>query len=160
MTSKADAIISGYGLAPHPEGGWYREYHRSRAVFDGLPGYLAPRTAVTAIYFCLKAHEFSAFHRLRSDEVWIHLAGGPLELVLLGESRDRRMRIASVEEGGPPAAVVPSGTLQAARPLADFSFVTCLVAPGFDFSDFELPRRAELLAAWPGRERLIRSLTR
>jgi predicted cupin superfamily sugar epimerase len=156
----AEAIISAYGLSPHPEGGWYREYHSSGRVFEDLPGYPGPRVAITAIYFCLKKGEFSSFHRLRSEEVWIHLAGSPLELVLLETGKTDRIRIASVEDGGPPGAIVPAGMLQAARPLAGFTFVSCLVAPGFDFGDFEMASREGLLATYPDRADLIRSLTR
>jgi predicted cupin superfamily sugar epimerase len=158
--SGPEAIISAYGLSPHREGGWYREFHCSRKVFEKLPGYPGPRAAVTAIYFCLKEGEFSAFHRLRSEEVWIHLAGGPLELVLLEPGNARRVRIASAVAGGPPAAVVPAGTVQAARPVGEFAFVTCLVAPGFVFEDFEMISREALLEAYPGSAGLVRSLTR
>ena len=156
----AEAIISAYRLSPHPEGGWYREFHRAGRVFENLPGYPGPRAAVTAIHFCLRRGEFSAFHRLRSEEVWVHLSGGPLELALLASGKAERKRIASVENGGPPAEVVPAGTWQAARPLGDYSFATCLVAPGFDFGDFELPSREELLKAFPGEADVIASFTR
>jgi predicted cupin superfamily sugar epimerase len=158
--SDPEAIISAYGLSPHPEGGWYREFHCSRRVFENLPGYPGPRAAVTAIYFYLEEGEFSAFHRLRSEEVWIHLAGGPLELVLLEPRNARRLRIASTVAGGPPVAVVPAGTIQAARPVGRFAFVTCLVAPGFVFEDFEMASREALLEAYPEFAEAIRSLTR
>jgi predicted cupin superfamily sugar epimerase len=158
--SGPEAIISAYGLSPHPEGGWYREFHCSRKVFEMLPGYPGPRAAVTAIYFCLKEGEFSAFHRLRSEEVWIHLDGGPLELLLLEHGNARRVRIVSAATGGPPTAVVPAGTVQAARPAGRFAFVACLVAPGFVFEDFELVSRDALLEAYPGSAELVRSLTR
>jgi predicted cupin superfamily sugar epimerase len=155
-----EAIISAYGLSSHPEGGWYREFHRSRTVFGNLPGYPGPRAAVTAIYFCLKEGEFSAFHRLRSEEVWLHLAGGPLELVLLEPGNTRSLRISPAGAGGSPAAVVPAGTIQAARPVGGFAFVACIVVPGFDFADFEMPTREELLAGFPDSAPLVRSLTR
>jgi hypothetical protein len=156
----ADSIISGYGLSPHPEGGWYREFHCSGRMLEGLAGFPGPRAAVTAIWFCMRRGEFSAFHRLRSEEVWIHLSGGPVELVLLPRGSVARRRIARVEDGGPPATVVPAGVFQAARPLGDYGFVACLVAPGFDFDDFELASRGELLEAFPGEGDLIRSFTR
>jgi len=156
----ADTIIRTYGLSPHPEGGWYREFHCSGRVLEGLPGYPGPRAAITAIWFCLRRGEFSAFHRLRSEEVWIHLSGGPLELVVLAPGKADRTTIASVEDGGTPAAVVPAGAFQAARPTGDYCFVSCLVAPGFDFGDFELASAEELLKAHPGEAEAIRSLTR
>jgi predicted cupin superfamily sugar epimerase len=155
-----DTILSTYGLAPHPEGGWFREFHCSSRRLGDLPGYPGPRPALTAIYFCLKAGEFSAFHRLRSEEVWLHLAGGPLELILLDAGRESRRRVASAAGGGPPAAVVPAGAIQAARPTGSFAFVACLVAPGFDFADFELLPREALLAGYPDSADLVRTLTR
>ena len=159
-TLDGDAIISAYGLSPHPEGGWYREFHSSRKVFGKLPGYPGPRPAATAIYFCLKEGEFSAFHRLRSEEVWLHLGGGPIELFLLEAGQAVRVRIATAADGGPPAAVVPAGAIQAARPVGRFAFAACVVAPGFDYADFELLRREELQTAFPGLADLVRSLTR
>jgi len=156
----AKEIIARYRLAPHPEGGWYREFHCSGRRWENLPGYPAPRPALTAIYFCLKAGEFSAFHRLRSEEAWLHLAGGPLDLILLEAGRATRSRVASVADGGPPAVVVPAGTIQAARPAGGFAFVACLVAPGFDFADFELLPRDALLAEYPHCAELVQALTR
>ncbi len=156
----AETIIRTYGLTPHPEGGWYREFHSSGRVFEGLPGYPGPRPAVTAIWFCLRRGEFSSFHRIRSEEVWIHLSGGPLELILLAPGKANRKTIASVEDGGPPGTVIPPDTFQAARPLGDYCFVSCIVAPGFDFGDFELASREELAKANPGEADTIRSLTR
>jgi len=156
----AEEIIARYRLAPHPEGGRYREFHCSSRLLENLPGYPAPRPALTAIYFCLKAGEFSAFHRLRSEEAWLHLAGGPLELILLTAGRATPARVASVAEGGPPVVVVPAGAIQAARPRREFAFAACLVAPGFDFADFELLPRGSLLAAYPDAAELVRALTR
>ncbi|MEW6720443.1 MAG: cupin domain-containing protein [Thermodesulfobacteriota bacterium] len=156
----AERIIAEYGLSPHPEGGWFREFHCSGRMLERLPGYPGPRAALTAIWFCLGRGDFSAFHRLRSEEAWIHLAGGPIELVLLRQGAAHRLRIARVEDGGPPGAVVPAETFQAARPLGDYGFSACLVAPGFDFRDFELPSRERLLEEFPGETDVIRSLTR
>lgn len=152
-------IIEAYRLAPHPEGGWFREFHRSGRALGPLPGYPGDRAAVTAIYFLLTKETFSAFHRLRSEEIWIHLAGAPLSLVLLGPDA-RRLRLAAAADGGPPALVVPAGTLQAARTDGVYALVACVVAPGFDFADFELAPREALLREYPAHADLIRALTR
>jgi len=153
----ADTIIRAYGLTPHPEGGWYREFHRSGCVLEGLPGYPGPRPACTALWLCLRRGESSAFHRLRSEEAWIHLSGGPVELFLLSPGGSEARTIASVEDGGPPATVIPAGTFQAARPAGGYCLVSCLVAPGFDFGDFELAARDDLLAAHPADAEIIRA---
>ena len=150
--------IDRYRLRPHPEGGWYREVHRSEHLLGPLPGYSGERTALTAIYFLLARDDFSAFHRVRSEEAWVHLAGAPLELVLLAE--DTRIVPLAPADYGEPLTVVPPDTLQAARTLGEYTLVACLVAPGFDFSDFELPSRDDLLMAYPQHEALVRRFTR
>lgn len=152
-------IIEAYRLEPHPEGGWFREFHRSARPVGPLPGIPGIRPAVTAIHFLLTRETFSAFHRLRSEEIWIHLAGAPLSLVLLGDDA-RLLRLAGAADGGPPALVVPAGALQAARTDGAYTLVACVVAPGFDFSDFEIPERGTLLREFPEHAELIRGLTR
>jgi len=131
-------------LAPHPEGGWFRETWRAGppSVPDGYPG---PRAAATGIYFLLTAGEESAWHRVRSDEVWLWHSGGTLAL-LDGGNGDRPAASPRVVKLGPglaagqvPQHVIPAGHWQAARPAsADEVLVSCVVAPGFDFGDFEL----------------------
>ncbi|GAB4265735.1 MAG: hypothetical protein Kow0092_18280 [Deferrisomatales bacterium] len=159
MFQTADEVIQAYGLVPHPEGGHYREAYRSESSVGVPPGYPGPRAALTAIYFLLARGEFSAFHRVRSDEAWIHLAGAPLELVLLGR-RCRLLRIGAADRGEGPLAVVPGGRLQAARCLGAWSLATCLVAPGFDFADFDLPSRRKLLERYPDQAEWILRFTR
>ena len=123
---RAQELIRSLGLAPHPEGGYYREVHRSPAA----PG---QRPASTAIYFLLVAGQVSRWHRVDAEEAWHHYEGGPLEL--LWEDGDV-VRAAL----GPDRhlAVVPAGAWQAARPLGDYALMGCTVAPGFDFRGFSL----------------------
>ena len=131
-------------LTRHPEGGWYRETWRSgpRSVPAGYPG---PRAAATVIYFLLTPGEESAWHRVRSDEVWLWHSGGPLTM-LDGGGDDRPAATPSTVTLGPdlrtgqlPQHVIPGGHWQAARPAADDEvLVSCVVAPGFDFDDFTL----------------------
>ena len=156
---RAEDIIRRLGLAAHPEGGWFREIHRSGATVGAPPGYPGERVAITAIHFLLDEGEFSAFHRVRSEEVWMHLAGVPIELVTLADAPVVR-RLAPIVAGDEPLAVVPPGCLQAARPLGGWALAACLVAPGFDFADFELPARGELLERHPAHRELILRFTR
>jgi alkylation response protein AidB-like acyl-CoA dehydrogenase/predicted cupin superfamily sugar epimerase len=131
-------------LAPHPEGGWYRETWRAapESVPDGYPG---PRAAATGIYFLLGPGEESAWHRVRSDEVWLWHSGGPLTL-LDGGGADAPADIPAAVALGPdladgqrPQHVIPAGHWQSARPAATAEvLVSCVVAPGFDFADFSL----------------------
>ncbi|MDH4100470.1 MAG: cupin domain-containing protein [Nitrospirota bacterium] len=158
---KTEELIARYNLAPHPEGGWYREFHRSDVSVGILPGYAGERTALTAIYFLLAKGDFSAFHRVLGEEVWVHLAGDPLELVLL-DKEPRSITLAPAGSGEPvaPVAIVPPNVLQAARTTGDYTLVTCLVAPGFDFADFSMPSREELLREYPGCGEVIKVFTR
>lgn len=131
-------------LAPHPEGGWYRETWRSgpESVPDGYPG---PRAAATVIYFLLLPGEHSRWHKVRSDEVWLWHSGGPLTMLVGG---DGELPAASPEvvtvgpdltAGQVPQHVIPGRHWQMARPAAGAEvLVSCVVAPGFDFADFEL----------------------
>jgi uncharacterized protein len=155
-----DEVVARYALQRHPEGGFFREVYRSSLCVGRLPGYAGERTALTTIYFLLGPLDFSAFHRIRSEEVWVHLSGAPLELVLLEGKAPRFLRIAPVGEPGEPLGVVPSGVLQAARSTGAWSLAACVVAPGFDFADFELPSRQSLLQEYPGLGELIRRFTR
>lgn len=128
----ADAIIAKLRLAPHPEGGWYRQTWVGPMV--------AGRASGTAIHFLLKAGERSHWHRVDADEIWLWHAGAPLVLSLAED--DKR---ASVVRLGPdllggeaPQVVVPSDWWQAARSTGDWTLVSCTVSPGFRFDGFEL----------------------
>jgi uncharacterized protein len=131
-------------LAPHPEGGWYRETWRAgpESVPAGYPG---PRAAATGIYFLLTAGEESAWHRVRSDEVWLWHSGGPL-IMFDGGTDEVPSAAPDAVTVGPDLAVgqapqhlVPAGHWQSARPAgAAEVLLSCVVAPGFDFADFTL----------------------
>lgn len=123
-------------LSPHPEGGWYRETWRSAHTFTP-DGYGGARSAGTAIYFLLNPGEESRWHVVRSDELWLWHAGGPLRLRMRG--RDDVLLGADLAAGQRPQAVVPGGVWQSAAPAADEpALVTCVVVPGFDFADFRM----------------------
>lgn len=155
----AAEVIRALQLVPHPEGGCYREVHRSTQGLGALPGYPAERVALTVIHFLLEAADFSAFHRVRSEELWVHLGGADLELVVL-EERPRVHRLSPVGGCGAPLAVVPPGALQAARSLGAWALATCAVAPGFEFADFEIPSRRVLLDRYPEEAALVKRYTR
>jgi predicted cupin superfamily sugar epimerase len=156
------ALVDALGLAPHPEGGFYRETFRAEQQLT-LDGYDGPRAASTAIYFLLPAGTFSAFHRVRSDEAWHFYAGDPLELVTFDETRTLTKIVLGpdVMHEQSPQHVVPAATWQAARPVGPrHSLVGCTVAPGFDFRDFEMPSRSELTKRYPDLATTIAELTR
>lgn len=134
QASAADDVIRLLHLQPHPEGGYFRETFRDRHVdTEG-------RAASTAIYFLLKASEVSRWHRVDAAEIWHWYAGAPLELSLAeGERITGALILGSdLEEGHRPQAVVPAHHWQSARSLGAWTLVGCTVAPGFEFSRFEL----------------------
>jgi predicted cupin superfamily sugar epimerase len=126
-------IIQLLGLRPHPEGGHYRETFRDEAGSGA-------RAASTAIYFLLAAGEISHWHRVDAAEVWHWYAGAPLELVLSSDAREVRPIVLgpALDRGERPQAVVPRGVWQSAHSLGAWTLVGCTVAPGFEFSGFEL----------------------
>jgi len=158
----AATIVRALGLTPHPEGGFFRETFRSADLPFELPG-RGVRSASTLIYFLLESQDFSAFHRVRSDEVWHHYLGASVELHTLEPATGHRvMRLGSrLDAGERPQAVVPADVYQAAR-LGEpgFALCGCTVAPGFDFLDFELTSRSVLETLFPGEHAIIAELTR
>jgi uncharacterized protein len=158
----AEEVIRLLGLAPHPEGGFFRETFRARQSVAG-PRPMASRAASTAIYFLLRAGEFSAFHTVLSDEVWHHYLGATLELHTIDRAgMPQRVELGpQLQHGECPQWVVPAGTLQAARVIGEgFALCGCTVAPGFDFADFDMPSRSVLSARYPALADLIESFTR
>jgi predicted cupin superfamily sugar epimerase len=154
------ALIRALQLAPHPEGGHYREIWRSPEAVARGDG-RGERAAMTSIYFLLPAGARSRWHRVRSDEIWHHYEGAPLELLLVpaDEFRLERRRLGPLgaDRAQAPVQCVPAGSWQAARSLGDYTLVGCTVAPGFEFADFELlsdrPEAADaLLRAVPEAE--------
>lgn len=130
----AEALIAAFGLAPHPEGGWYAETWRAPAP----PG---ARPASTAILFLLRAGERSHWHRVDADEIWLWHAGAPLVLGIAPGAAGPAARLVlgpAFAAGERPQAVVPAGHWQAAETTGGYTLVSCVVAPGFRFEGFEL----------------------
>jgi hypothetical protein len=157
--------IKTLGLAPHPEGGWFRETYRSSESIPpvGLPErFQGPRSFCTAIYFLLEQGQFSAFHRIRSDEIWHFHEGAFLTVHMLSPTGERHELLLGrhAEKGQHFQAVVPAGYWFGAEIGGDFVLVSCTVAPGFDFNDFEMADRADLTSSFPLHEALIQRLTR
>ncbi|CAN7416715.1 cupin domain-containing protein [Pseudorhodoferax sp. LjRoot39] len=137
------------GLQPHPEGGDFREWFRSAASVQADGG-RPPRSALTSIDFLLERGQFSAWHRVASDEAWHLLEAGPLRLWLLPPdlSQLTHVDLAPVDEAGhAPRHVVPAHWWQAAEPLGAFAYVGATVGPGFDFADFSFGRDDAALCA-------------
>jgi len=167
MNGRAKYWIEKLELERHPEGGYFRQTYKAALVVpkSALPaGFAGARAASTAIYFLLEGENFSAFHRLRSDEVWHFYAGDPLVVqVIEPEGKCSSILLGSDPEAGQVLqAVVPAGCWFASH-VGDwnsFAVVGCTEAPGFDFADFEMGKREELVRTYPQHRTLIERLTR
>ena len=153
MDPRARELVETLGLAPHPEGGFYREIFRSSERVTRASS-RDDRRALTTIHFLLPAGSFSRWHRILSDEAWHFAEGSPLELFVCdpGETTVRRTVLGLPGSGARPVEIVPSGCAQAARSLGSYTFVGCTVGPGFEFADFTL------LADEPDAARRLRAL--
>ncbi|HEU4471802.1 MAG TPA: cupin domain-containing protein [Flavisolibacter sp.] len=166
MTLTAASLVRHLGLSQHPEGGYYKETYRSAGEIpaSALPGIAGNRQYATAIYYLLEKGDFSAFHRIQSDEGWHFYAGGTLLVHVLSESGDYScVKLgARLEEGETFQFVVPARAWFASElaPGTEFCLAGCTVSPGFDFADFELAGRAALIAQYPQHADIIGRLTR
>lgn len=163
----ASEFIDHYQLLPHPEGGYYRETYRAaeNIPHKSLPArFEGQRQFSTAIYFLLQKGNFSAFHRIKSDECWHFYAGGRMLIHMIDkEGSLQTIHLgADILSGERFQFIVPAGCWFASETgeATLFSFVGCTVAPGFDFADFELANAVELSKSYPQYEQLIRRLTR
>ena len=150
--SRALELIRLLDLKPHPEGGFFAEIFRSPRIVQ-VPGKAEDRRALTGIYFLLTADGCSRWHQVASDEVWHFYEGAELELFWIEPDGEKcnRCRVGEVGEATRPVAVVPAGCWQAARTTGDYTLVGCTVAPGFEFSDFQMlkqdPEAAQQICA-------------
>lgn len=163
----AQQLIEHYQLQPHPEGGWYRETYRSdeSLTADALPErFGGERNFSTAIYFLLEDGNFSAFHKIKSDECWHFYAGDPLEVFVLMPNDELKIITLGndIINGQLFQYVVPANCWFASRPAkgSTYCFVGCTVAPGFDFNDFEMVIGDELVKEYPTHAEIIKKLCR
>jgi predicted cupin superfamily sugar epimerase len=158
-SGRAGELVQWLGLQPHPEGGYFREVFRSTATVQ--PGDARPaRQALTTIDFLLAAGQFSAWHRVDSDEVWHLLEGARLRLWLMPPSLDRVIAVDldTASAVTAPRHVVERGWWQAAEPCGEFCYTAATVGPGFEFADFSFMREHE--GAREALQRLQPDLTR
>jgi predicted cupin superfamily sugar epimerase len=164
-SGRLENIIKKLGLEAHPEGGWYRRTYQSEYILpsEALPRHPGNRHCATSIYFLITSENFSSFHRIRSDEMWYHHSGGAITINIIHDDGTlNSIVLGPVEEGYEPQALAPADTWFASHLLeeSDWALVGCSVAPGFDFDDFEIGKRSELIDTYPQHKHLISSLTR
>ena len=160
-------IVQLLELTPHPEGGFYRETYRSKISIaeKNLPvGFKGDRSCLSSIYYLLPSDSFSAFHRIKQDEIWHFYLGSTLSLHLISETGEYRCILIGnkLEQENLLQFTVPAGYWFAAEVEEEDSFalVGCNVAPGFDFRDFELAEQQSLSEQFPQHSELIGRLTR
>jgi predicted cupin superfamily sugar epimerase len=157
----AGNLIQKLQLQPHPEGGFYQETYRSEAIMTTTEG--SVRNVSTAIYFLLENDEKSHFHRIKSDEAWFFHQGESIEIVILDDGKLQTIVLGNnLEKGEVPQAIVPANVWFASRIKhgIGYALVSCTVAPGFDFADFELARRNDLITEFPEYKSVIEEFTR
>ncbi len=161
---EASYWIEKYEMVRHPEGGYFKETYRSSEVISDLPKrFTGSRSVSTSIYFLLEAGDFSAFHKILSDEVWHFYTGDALEIFYFDNQNELQIiKLGNNAEIGEVfQAVVPAGSWFGSKPALNskYSLVGCTVAPGFDFQDFEMAEQKLLLKAFPHYSEIISQLT-
>ncbi len=164
MSNEAELIIKILELTPHPEGGYYKEIYRSNEIInfqDSDRRIGGSRNFSTSIYFLLAGEEISHFHRLTSDEIWHFYKGSPLLIHLIEGDKYSSVEIGNNIESEVPQLVIRKGIWFAAELMdkTGFSLVGCTVSPGFDFKDFELAEKDELIKIIPSQKKLIEKFT-
>lgn len=158
---KSIQLIDNLKLIPHPEGGYYKETYRSEETTKNKNG--DSRNVCTAIYFLLEDKDKSHFHRIQSDELWFFHLGVPLEIFYILNGMLQSVILGNdFGSGSVMQFKIPANTWFAAKLKneAGFALVSCTVAPGFDFADFELASREKLISEFPHLESIINEFTR
>lgn len=154
-------LVEQLQLQPHPEGGFFAETYRA-STWTTTPS--GNRPCSTAIYFLLTAGNFSAFHRIASDECWHHYEGDTVLVHIISPSGEYSIIELGNDfaKGEKPQGMVPAGYWFASESIGPlgYSLVGCTVAPGFDFADFELAARSSLVKSFPSHAAIINRLTR
>jgi len=169
----AETIIEQLGLVPlGREGGYYRQTWRSPVripdrLFDSSHPNPDAHAAGTAIYFLVTPDQFSALHRLKTDEIWLYHLGDPLEMLVLDrKGNGQSVRIGpDLSSGQRPQHICPAGSWQGTRiapgkEQSGYSLASCIMTPGFEWRDFELGHRADLIETYPDFAASIKALTR
>jgi len=159
-------LIKVLNLKPHPEGGYFKETYRSLGEIneDCLdPAYTGNRNYATSIYFLLTTDSFSAFHKINQDEIWHFYDGSPITIYMISPEGEYSEVILGrrINRGEKLQFVVPGNYWFAAKVINDndFTLVGCTVSPGFDFKDFNLPSRKQLITKFPEHKEVITKLT-
>lgn len=154
MHKEAAKLVKKLELEKHPEGGYFRQTYRSGTIVN-IEGYDGERNISTAIYYLLVGKQFSAFHKIRSDEIWHYYAGGSIALYAI--DNEEKLSKIKIAKSGTPQAIIKAGTWFAAAldSRKSYCLLGCTVSPGFDYRDWELGMRDELVRMCPKHKKLI-----
>ncbi len=159
----AEFWVNHLNLLAHPEGGFYKETYRSEEMTKCLPDrFSGERNFSTGIYFLLRSQDRSLFHRIKSDELWHFHDGSALTIYILDKNGLTQRKLGSNPEKGESLQVVIPANCWFGSKIdtpESFTLFGCTVAPGFDFTDFELAKRSELLKEFPEEREIIVTLT-
>lgn len=162
----AQQIITKFNLTEHPEGGYYKETYRSNGTISSqhlTSNFIGDRNYATGIYFLLTSTKFSAFHKINQDEMWHFYKGSTLKLHMISPNGEYSFVLIGndLANNEQPQFTVPTSYWFAAEVIAKdaYAFTGCTVAPGFDFRDFVLPKKEELIALFPQHTEIISKLT-
>ncbi|WP_430077187.1 cupin domain-containing protein [Paenibacillus ferrarius] len=165
LMTKPDYWIAKLGLEAHPEGGYYKRTYQSEECMTDRElsvQFKGTRLLYTSIYFLLESKDVSHFHRLKSDELWYYHAGSPLTIhVIHPDGVYEKVKLGlDLERGERPQYVVPKNSIFGSSVMEPdtFSLVGCMVSPGFDFQDFELFTKEQLLGWYPQHREIIEQL--
>ncbi len=156
--SRVDFLVANLGLLPHPEGGFYKETYRSSESIETESGL---RNIATSIFFLLTSEHVSKFHQIKSDEHWYFHEGSSLTIHLLTDRGHQKLKLGQLSAETKPYQMVKADTIFGSSVDEDggYALVSCAVAPGFDFQDFKLISREELLKEYPNHSQIISRLT-
>lgn len=167
MVTTAQDWIEKLNLQPHPDGGYYRETYRSTDLINqdqSLSRYIGLRNSCTAIYYLLKEQDFSPFHKLKSDEIFHFYAGSALDVHLISElGIYSHLKLGNNPDNNEVLQlVIPQSTWFASNVSKEesYSLIGCTVSPGFDFNDFTLGEKQQLINLYPQHQQIIEQLTR
>jgi predicted cupin superfamily sugar epimerase len=159
LNKYAVRLINKLRLKKHPEGGYFKQTYTADTIVN-ISGYDKPRYVSTAIYYLLVDNQFSAFHRVKSDELWHHYIGGSLTLYAIVNGKLLKIKMGKNKDEMPQVAIKANTWFAASlQHKKSYCLLGCTVSPGFDYNDWELGKRNDLIKMYPQHKAIIERYT-